>query len=119
VGKRKEKQAEADEKTLAAAPLKGLGTASRTLLASAGIDSPRKLAKLGAVESYRRVKAMHPKRVSLNLLWALEGALTGRDWREVARYDRVRLMIELEAINDRAAELATDQATSQAADQSR
>lgn len=119
MGKRKEKQAAADEKALAAAPLKGLGTASRTLLASAGIDSPRKLAKLGAIESYRRVKAMHPKRVSLNLLWALEGALTGRDWREVARYERGRLLIELEAASDRAAQLASDQAADQAADQSR
>jgi DNA transformation protein len=109
VGKGKEKKADADAKALAAVPLKGLGTASRILLASAGIDSPRKLARLGAIESFRRVKAMHPKRVSLNLLWALEGALTGRDWREVARYERTRLLIELEAKDEQAANQAADQ----------
>jgi DNA transformation protein and related proteins len=115
VGKRKEAKGDDAAKSLAEAPLKGLGTASRILLASAGIDSPRKLARLGAIESFRRVKAMHPKRVSLNLLWALEGALTGRDWREVARYERGRLLIELEATIDPSADPTGDQA----ADQSR
>lgn len=78
-------------------PLKGLGTASRTLLASVGIETAADLRALGAVEAYRRVKAAHPKRVSLNLLWALEGALSGRDWRVVARDDRLRLLLELDA----------------------
>lgn len=77
--------------------LRGLGTASRTLLASVGIASAAELRALGAVEAFRRVKAAHPRRVSLNLLWALEGALSGRDWRVVAREDRLRLLLELEA----------------------
>lgn len=76
--------------------LPGLGTVSRTLLASVGITTEAQLRALGAVESWRRVKAAHPKRVSLNLLWALEGGLSGRDWRVVARDDRLRLLLQLE-----------------------
>jgi DNA transformation protein len=34
--------------------------------------------------------------VSLNLLWALEGALTGRPWQEVAVADRASLLMALE-----------------------
>jgi len=33
---------------------------------------------------------------SLSLLWALEGALTDRDWKEVARKDRTSLLILLD-----------------------
>lgn len=76
--------------------LPGLGTVSRALLASVGIVSAADLRALGAVAAFRRVKAARPKRVSLNLLWALEGALSGRDWRVVARDDRLRLLLELE-----------------------
>jgi DNA transformation protein and related proteins len=36
------------------------------------------------------------QRVRLNVLWALEGALSNRDWREVAREDRTRVLMELD-----------------------
>ena len=80
--------------------LPGLGTVSRTLLASVGINNAADLRTLGAVAAYRRAKAAQPKRVSLNLLWAIEGALSGRDWRVVAREDRLRLLLELETAKD-------------------
>jgi DNA transformation protein and related proteins len=35
---------------------------------------------------------------SLNLLWALEGALTGRHWKDVARIERTRLLIALDEL---------------------
>jgi len=38
----------------------------------------------------------HDPRASLNLLWALEGALTGRPWEDVARNDRLTLLLQLE-----------------------
>jgi DNA transformation protein len=84
--------------------LRGLGTASRTLLASVGVTCAADLRRLGAVETWRRVKAAHPKRVSLNLLWALEGALSDRDWRVVAREDRLRLLLELAATDPQVAD---------------
>jgi GNAT superfamily N-acetyltransferase len=38
---------------------------------------------LGVVEAYIRVKAAYPERVSLNLLYALQGALMDLPWNEI------------------------------------
>jgi DNA transformation protein len=64
-------------------------------LAEAGITSFAALRRLGAVAAWRRVRAHWPG-ASLNLLWALEGALTGRGWQEVARTERTRLLLALD-----------------------
>jgi DNA transformation protein len=80
----------------AIAALPNLGPASAAMLAEAGIASPEALRALGAVEAYRRVRARNP-RASLNLLWALEGALTQRSWQAVARDDRLSLLLQLDA----------------------
>jgi DNA transformation protein and related proteins len=50
---------------------------------------------LGSVRAYLRVKAAGHN-ASLNLLWAMEGALTGEDWRTVARDHRTSLLLALE-----------------------
>lgn len=76
-------------------PLPNIGPVSKRMLASAGIKSIETLRRLGSIEAYRRVRA-HDPRASLNLLWALEGALTGRPWEDVARNDRLSLLLQLE-----------------------
>lgn len=76
--------------------LPGLGPASRAMLAAAGIHTVDQLRALGAVKAYAWTAAANPGKASLNLLWALEGALSGCDWREVARTGRTRLLLELE-----------------------
>ena len=75
-------------------PLANIGPVSRRMLAAAGITSVETLQRLGSVEAYRRVRA-HDPRASLNLLWALEGALTGRPCEDVARKDRLSLLLQL------------------------
>lgn len=77
------------------AGLAGLGPASRAMLARAGIPDVATLRRLGAVPAYVRVKRTDP-RASLNLLWALEGALSGLPWQEVARHHRASLLLALE-----------------------
>jgi DNA transformation protein len=72
-----------------------LGPASQAMLTKAGIRSEAALRRLGAVQAYARTKAACPQ-ASLNLLWALEGALSGRSWREVAETDRASLLMALE-----------------------
>ena len=72
-----------------------LGPASQAMLERAGILSRRDLEKLGSVEAYRRAKSANPT-ASLNLLWAIEGLLSGRAWQIVAKEDRLRLLMELE-----------------------
>lgn len=75
--------------------LRNLGTHSEKMLAKAGIRTVKRLMTLGAVQAYVAVKRSGAK-PSLNLLWALEGALTDRDWKEIAETRRLELLTELE-----------------------
>lgn len=65
------------------------------MLARAGIHTVDDLRKAGAVQAYVAVKRAGVP-VSLNLLWALEGALTGQHWKDVARNDRTSLLLALD-----------------------
>ncbi|WP_374347492.1 TfoX/Sxy family protein [Chitinimonas sp.] len=78
--------------------LANLGKASAAMLAQAGIESEAQLRELGAVAAFLAVKRAGAK-PSLNLLWALEGALSGRDWKQVARDDRTALLIQLDCLS--------------------
>ena len=83
-------------KTSNLAELPNLGPKSRAMLAAAGITSLKQLRQLGSVRAYLLVKATGAN-ASLNLLWALEGALSGLPWQEVAREHRLSLLLALEA----------------------
>lgn len=78
---------------LAAIP--NLGPKSAAMLSSAGITSLDQLKAMGAIEAFVRVKHLHVG-ASLNLLWALEGALTGEPWQRVAKEHRTSLLLALE-----------------------
>lgn len=82
-----------DPATLADLP--NLGEKSREVLARVGIESIAQLRRVGAVAAYAKAKREHPG-VTLNLLWALEGALTGLPWQEVAREHRTSLLLALD-----------------------
>ncbi len=92
--RRKAKASNGKVKT-AGTPLANIGPVSKRMLAAAGITSLETLRRLGAVEAYRRVRS-HDPRASLNLLWALEGAVTNRPWADVARNDRLSLLLQLD-----------------------
>lgn len=81
----------------AIASLPNLGPKSQDMLAAAGIADLAELRALGSVAAYARVKAVQPS-ASLNLLWALEGALTGARWQDVAKDDRTSLLLQLEHV---------------------
>jgi hypothetical protein len=78
------------------AALRNLGPQSQRMLAAAGIRSPQALQRLGAVAAYQRVQAAVPS-ASLNLLYALVGALEDQDWRHVRRTRKLALLMALEA----------------------
>lgn len=63
--------------------MKNLGPKSREWLASVGVHSLEDVAKFGVVETYKRVKAAYPEKVTLNLLWGLQAALLGIRWDEL------------------------------------
>ena len=73
-----------------------LGPRSAEWLESVGITSREDLEQLGAVEAYWRVKQAGFN-VSLNLLYALAGALSNTHWNKLSHDERHRLMIELDA----------------------
>lgn len=73
-----------------------LGPKSAAMLEAVGIDSMEKLAALGSVTAYALVRGSNP-RISLNLLWAMEGAITGQSWQTVAREHRASLLLALES----------------------
>ena len=75
--------------------LRNLGTASSQMLQLAGIKSEDQLRAMGAVAAYLAVKRAGCS-PSLNLLWAIEGALTDRDWKEVAKNERASLLFQLD-----------------------
>lgn len=81
----------------AIAALPNLGPKSRDMLAAAGIENLDDLRRLGAVAAYAQVRRAD-SRASLNLLWALEGALSGLHWRVVAREHRASLLLALEQL---------------------
>lgn len=76
--------------------LANLGPKSAAVLVAAGIESFEHLKQLGAVAAYARAKRADAS-VSLNLLWALEGALTGLPWQAVANEHRTSLLLALES----------------------
>ncbi len=60
--------------------LKNIGPKSGELLRAVGITTYGELAAVGTLESWRRVRAVAPYRVSTNWLFAIEGALTDTHW---------------------------------------
>lgn len=84
------------EKKLHPARLMNIGPVSTGWLNEAGIHRQADLEALGAVEAYRRVKALHPDKVSLNLLYGLEAALTNRRWNELLPEEKAALRGEVE-----------------------
>jgi DNA transformation protein len=63
--------------------LRNLGAKSSEWLAAVGVHSLEDVERLGVVETYLRVKAAFPDRVSLNMLWGLQGALMEIPWNQI------------------------------------
>lgn len=63
--------------------MKNMGPKSTEWLASVGIHTLDDVAEIGVVESYLRVKAAYPNKVSLNLLYGLQAALLDLPWNEL------------------------------------
>ncbi len=63
--------------------MKNLGPKSSEWLASVGVHTLDDVARLGVVETYKRVKAVFPEKVTLNMLWGLQAALLDIPWNEL------------------------------------
>jgi DNA transformation protein and related proteins len=83
------------------AALANLGPKSAQALVAAGVTSFAQVQRLGSVATYAKVKQVNP-RVTLNLLWALEGAVSGLPWQVVAKEHRTSLLLALDALQNAA-----------------
>lgn len=63
--------------------LRNIGSQSARWLDSLGIHTAEDLYEVGVVDAYLRVKTAYPRQVSLNLLYALQGALLDLPWNEL------------------------------------
>lgn len=70
------------KRTSEIASLRNLGGKSEKWLNEIGIFTRDDLERIGSVEAYRLLKQIGLP-VSLNLVWGIEGALAGTDWREI------------------------------------
>ncbi|EIK46901.1 TfoX C-terminal domain superfamily [Cellvibrio sp. BR] len=75
--------------------LKNLGVASVNILRAIGINTHADLKRLGAVETYRRIRARNIN-VSKVMLYALEGALMDIHWNDIPPDLKARLVQEAE-----------------------
>lgn len=85
--------------------LRNLGARSEAMLADIGIANVEQLRARGAIQTYVDLKRAHDA-TSLNMLWALAGALEpwpeGTGWREIARGDsRLSLLLAVEELEAR------------------
>lgn len=76
--------------------LRNIGPKSAAWLRQVGIHEPEQLIELGAVEAFVRIRRAG-FRPSLNLLYALEGALLGVHWQDVPHDRRGELVLAADA----------------------
>lgn len=75
--------------------MRNLGPKSAQMLIAAGITTPEHLRHIGAIAAYLAVK-QNCNNTSLNLLYALDGALADLDWKQVQRERKLTLLMQLE-----------------------
>lgn len=74
-----------------------LGPKSSDMLREIGVNDGADLERIGAVMAYRILKDRFPG-VSLNMLYGLEAALTGRTWLDLTPEEKQRLRDEADAL---------------------
>lgn len=77
------------------ASLPNLGPQSQAWLADIGITSAQQLRSSDPYAVYAQLKARHPA-VSLNMLYALIGAVEGLHWQAVQRERRTEVLMRLD-----------------------
>ncbi|GLR03022.1 DNA transformation protein [Vibrio hyugaensis] len=92
---KQEKKQQASTKPNRLKDLPNLRLATERMLKKAGIDSVEQLEEEGALSAYKAIQDTHASTVSLELLWALEGAINGTHWSVVPQSRREELMSAL------------------------
>ncbi|MGL5468329.1 MAG: TfoX/Sxy family DNA transformation protein [Shewanella sp.] len=75
--------------------LPNLRLATERMLKKAGIETVASLQSNGSVAAYKAIQRTHTAEVSLELLWALEGAIEGKHWSVIPQQRRDELLSHL------------------------
>ncbi len=86
-----EKKQQATSKPNRLKDLPNLRLATERMLKKAGIKSVEQLEEQGALNAYKAICNSHSAKVSIELLWALEGAINGTHWSVVPQSRREEL----------------------------
>ncbi len=78
----------------------GLGPKSENWLSEIGIHTPDELREIGAIRAYIRLKNECRNKPSLNFLYAMVGAIEGKNWLTIAKHEKSRLLTELEGYRE-------------------
>ncbi|MGR5133552.1 TfoX/Sxy family DNA transformation protein [Vibrio alfacsensis] len=92
---KQEKKQQASTKPNRLKDLPNLRLATERMLKKAGIDSVEQLEDEGALNAYKAIQDTHASTVSIELLWALEGAINRTHWSVVPQSRREELMFAL------------------------
>jgi len=84
---------------MSTAKLRNVGTKSAAWLRQVGIHDAETLLELGSVQAFLKVKRAG-FRPSLNLLYALEGAICDCHWQEIGNDRRSELVLAVDAAED-------------------
>jgi len=74
--------------------MRNIGRVSRSWLHQIEIYSLDELRTCGSIRVYCMIKSLQPE-ASLNLLWALEGAILDIDWRDIPDKRKSELLSQL------------------------
>lgn len=92
---KQERETQAQAKPNRLKDLPNLRLATERMLRKAGIESVEELHEKGSVEAYKAIQQTHSSDVSIELLWALEGAIEGKHWSVIPQNRRDELMQRL------------------------
>ncbi len=93
---KQEKQKQATAKPTRLKDLPNLRLATERMLKKAGIETVEQLQQKGSVNAYQAIKSTHNNEVSVELLWALEGAINGTHWSVIPKDRRQELLARID-----------------------
>ncbi|WP_455196673.1 TfoX/Sxy family protein [Kaarinaea lacus] len=80
--------------------LKGLGPKSEQALNNIGIYTRKDLEKMGPIKAFIKLREKSDIKPSLNLLYAMVGALEDKHWTTIAQQEKTRLLLELDGYQE-------------------
>ena len=78
-----------------------LGPQTLKKLQTLGVSTIEDIENLGVLETYLRLKTVYGQQISLNALWALQGAVLGIPWNQLLPELKLELKRQLEEKNGR------------------